>query len=578
MSELLDVVGDAVGLTGFPWLTYRGRVTDIDDGSTAFVIIPHEYFALTGDIPPESRRRTIGFCVEHPGSETYEASFAAAMQLGARFDISEESRGEMRRRGVACERFELGYCARWDRRAAAGSRDIDVLYMGTADPRRTSMLAKIGPQIVDLHTDLLVPPHEPMTRPRPDFQLAGQKWLTMARSKVLLNLHRDSTRAFEWVRALEAICNGAVIVTEPSVDMSPLVPGVDLVVAEPARIASTVRAAVIDSDLRDRLSASALHKSQTAIRMSQSAERLVNAALALPSECEGHVTTHVRATTPPGEIEAAPVEKREPPLAVWVPSVRTLPSISLATSSESRLICMLLDRIDALAPAGELTIRAQVQAPPLLDVLCVSSPGDGPLGLTLDGLAESPGMSVHVALDGTQAPGVWRRRSVRSVLRYAFPVGRGRCRNRLLLATTAPLVLVLDSGDQLLPDALTRLLAQLEADADLDVAYCMASLGSGMLANSMVPEVRRLMQCSYLTRGYIARRTWLRRIDGFATSRALQDLADHDFWVRSAAAGVHSSLLRQVGAMLWEKRQQPGQWEREFGAVEQMAKRVDVAS
>jgi hypothetical protein len=88
---------------------------------------------------------------------------------------------------------------------------------------------------------MAMPPHEPMTRPRPDFFMGDDKLRMLARSTLLLNLHRDASTSFEWVRALEAICNGCVVVSEHSSDFAPLVPGRHLVAGAPHRLNELAR-------------------------------------------------------------------------------------------------------------------------------------------------------------------------------------------------------------------------------------------------------------------------------------------------------------------------------------------------
>ncbi len=136
MAELLEVVADAVRTAG-------GRARTVIGGyprpepDTVYVVIPHEYFVVTPDAgfpSAELCRRTIGFCVEHPGTATFERTAGLVGGLGGAVDIDSGSAAELRRRGVPVEHFQLGYSPLWDMWGGDldSRRDIDLTYLGTA--------------------------------------------------------------------------------------------------------------------------------------------------------------------------------------------------------------------------------------------------------------------------------------------------------------------------------------------------------------------------------------------------------------------------------------------------------------
>jgi hypothetical protein len=566
MAELLDVVADSVDECGLATVRHTGSVTTLDDGCTAFVVIPHEYFAVAGPPPDAALSRTIGLCVEHPGTATFEASHQAASRLAARFDINAESQVEARRRGVSSERYELGYSKRWDRRMAVPERDVDVLYMGTADPRRLGILAQLAEPLQGLRTELFIPPHEPMTRTRLDFLLGADKWRLMARSRMLLNLHREAATAFEWVRALEAICNGAVVVSEPAADLAPFVPGEHLLVARPRQLGAVLAAAADDPQLLARLAASALTMTKTCLDPIGSARRLGDLALSLPSG---------RAHARPSPLRSSATGRAEPPLAEWAPTARALPTTVRPVSGHGLFVQRLLDDVHELASVGSRQRRPAATTADI-DVVCVGAECDGPVSLTLDSLM-TQGVAVHLAFDGVAVPPLGRWDTVRSVLHNPIPVGRARCRNELFELGSAPFVLVIDAGDELLDGTLGQLVDALRADRELDLALTMARHGTGGLVNVFVPEARRLRKFSYLTRGYLARRDWLVKLGGFTRARTLQELVDHDFWCRSAAAGAQVRLQRRIGFALWPKRTIAGDDDREYGAAAELLRETPSA-
>jgi len=215
-----------------------------------YVVVPHEYFVvLPPDLlpGPDQLARTIGFCVEHPGNETFETTVLHARALAACVDINDDSTAELNSLGISAERFVLGYSDRWDRWGGMETeRPHDVVYLGTSDDRRSRLLALDSHALRDFNVLLAMPPHEPMTKPRIDFFMGDAKLNLLAQSKVLLNLHRGNSRSLEWVRVLEAMCNGCVVVSENSPDFAPLRPREHLLLGRPRTLVHLARSVLED--------------------------------------------------------------------------------------------------------------------------------------------------------------------------------------------------------------------------------------------------------------------------------------------------------------------------------------------
>ncbi len=212
---------------------------------TVYVAIPHEFYAHgdpAGLPDARQRARTIALCTENPGTPWFDHTLELVTQFAAAVSINRSSAAALRRRGVPCTHIQLGYVPAWDawRRDETAPRAIDVLYLGAADPRRDPLLPPIRHALATRECQFLVPPLEVRTAPRPDFITGADKYRRLRSSRVLLNLHRTTSRAFEWMRFLEAICNGCVVVSEPSIDSEPLIPGEHFLVADVDEIATVV--------------------------------------------------------------------------------------------------------------------------------------------------------------------------------------------------------------------------------------------------------------------------------------------------------------------------------------------------
>ena len=306
MVELLAAVAEAVarsGRAGLEAITHRGLVSEVADARTVSVVVPHEYYVLAPPEPESLRARTVGFGVEHPGTEEFETSVRYAAGLAGRFEISVDSIEELTRRGIDAVHFPLGLVPAWDSRQEGRDRDVDVAYLGTADERRIGILARAAGDLAGLRTELVLAPHEQMTAGRPDFLAGREKWALLARSKVLVNLHRGTKTALEWVRVLEAITNGCAVVTEPSDDLGPLRADEHLLVAEPDDVGRVAAALASDEPRRAALAEAAHELCRTELDMAAPAGQLVDACLraaaATPAAGARHSPTCRRACAPP---------------------------------------------------------------------------------------------------------------------------------------------------------------------------------------------------------------------------------------------------------------------------------------
>lgn len=293
MHELLGVVahevqkasaGEGIGVT-----VSEGPLPD--DPYGVYVVVPHEFFVvLPEDQHPDEQelRRTIGFCVEHPGTATFLTTVSTARWLGGRVAISESTTIALNRIGLPTERFVLGYSELWDHwRGASNERPFDMLYLGTADERRSRLIALEIEELDEADIFLAMPPHEPMVRPRPDFFMGADKHKLLAQAKILLNLHRSESSALEWVRVLEAICNGCVVVTETSSSFAPLVPGTHLLMARPRSLTRVVRVLLDDPDRLFEVQHNAYNLARTELNMQGSARMLIDMAQRLAGLASG---------------------------------------------------------------------------------------------------------------------------------------------------------------------------------------------------------------------------------------------------------------------------------------------------
>ena len=221
------------------------------DGSINLVIAPHEFFVLS-DEPVDALKRaaaaSVCVCTEQPNTPWFHLSLDACQRGLLTFDINEHGTAALQEYGVNAVRLRFGAVASMTAGGAiTGSptpgRDIDMLFMGSLDPRRGRALASLASVLWDRNSELrLFPFDKPVTPGTPGVVFGEAKYELLRRAKVLVNIHRDrSTHLppgttppayFEWVRMVETMANGCVVLTEPSDGFGPLVAGVHFIEAE----------------------------------------------------------------------------------------------------------------------------------------------------------------------------------------------------------------------------------------------------------------------------------------------------------------------------------------------------------
>ncbi|MGA6162823.1 glycosyltransferase family protein [Amycolatopsis magusensis] len=545
MDELLDVVADAVRRSGGRARTAAGLFPE-PRADTVYVIVPHEYFIVTPEHlqpSPEQLARTIGFCVEHPGTLSFERTARFVPRLACGVDINLDSTAELRRQGNRVEHFQLGYTPLWDRWGGDpdSPREVDVTYLGTEERRRSKLIGSYWRDLDGVRSRLFVPPHEMMGPPRVDFLPGSAKHEHLANSRTLLNLHRGTTVALEWVRVLEAMCNGCVVLTEPSADLEPAVPGEHLVVARPEALGAAAAALVAQPSRERDLRLAGYDFVRNKLDLPGSARMLMELA-------DGLVTGSSELVETPLTRLAVGSRSAAESLSVDTPSwdVRFAPGPQGPSGESDAAACAMA--VDRIRYARRAATRRWIPGAPVfpdaargpVDVLLVRRPGEpDPVELATDLLNGTVlPRRLLVGEDGALTSSAARPYDV---LEHEFALGRGFTRNALLERSDAPWLLVLDAGLRASPYLVERLL-----EPGTDVAHCLVGDPVEGLVAALPAEARRLRRLPYLGCGYLVHRSVVDTVGGWTEEPLFDELEDHVFWRDVVDGGHRSTLVQQV--------------------------------
>jgi hypothetical protein len=583
MTELLAAISDTMAMGGHSVELVHDEFPRRDD-ECVYVVVPHEFDAWgdpAGFPDALQRARTIALCTENPGTEWFEATYRLVPKYAAAVSINRSSAAELQRRGIRCEHLQLGYVPAWDswHGNESSPRDIDVLYLGAADPRRDLLLAGLGEDLAGRECQLLVPPLEPRTGPRPDFLTGAEKYHRLRSARILLNLHRTTSAALEWMRFIETICNGCVVVSEPCIDGHPLIAGEHFVEANVDRIGGVIDRLLDEPDRLRLTRARAYEFVRGALPMRSSATRLAELAAELPGHPRPPVCPRAQggertdaALAVPSELnaEATDVSERDAHERTTLARSRSHGVAHESTTAHrvrrlkreiGRRVLKSRDRADVRNPSYGQGVAPQVS------VVSVVPPGNEALAVgALTRLAgwHHRNLEILTIGDATSRPWLERFARDRHTPPFAFfcqPAieGIGPSLNRLIDHARGDYVFVLDPLGGVFSATIPRLTAALDGDCHAYFAYSMVAVFEGdrpvKLRSSMPWEPGRLKREDWIDAMALIRRDRLVELGCFATDPRLAGWEAFDLWCKCAEAGGYGLHVPQV--LAWHRRSAP---------------------
>ena len=574
MTEIAGWIAEAARSTG----RSAGLVDDRlprADGAINVVVAPHEFFHLY-EAPRDELRHAAAasICVntEQPGTTWFRLAVEACRHGAMTLDISDQGVAALRAEGLRAERLRLGGVPSMGAAdvPAAVDRSLDVLFMGGLDDRRGAALADLAPHLWNLDADLrLVGTDRPISASTPQTVFGTDKQHLLRSAKVLLNIHRGraemSAPYFEWARAVEAMANGCVVVTEPSLGCEPLVAGQHFVEAEIGEMGAVVESLVADPSRRDRVA-------EQARRMVLTDLPLVNSLGPLLDRIES-IGVSGGALTRSRPLDVADVVRRSWPRrrqahSARLPAFRPFRPVLVAAKRLAMAENVALQRLDAAA--CELThgspqhiVRVESPAfdaadPEVSVVVSLYNYADV-VTETLSSIVASRDVRFEMIVVEDHATD-----DSRAVVRKFIdehpdvPIalvakdaneGLAAARNTGFDEARADLVMVMDADNTIYPSCLRKLADALLANADVDAAYSILELFGEQhnIRGALAWDVERLCRANYIDAQAMLRKSMWKRLGGY---RADDDFVfgweDWDLWLRLAADGGRALLVTQI--------------------------------
>jgi hypothetical protein len=559
MSDLAGWVAEAAAQTGRDARLVTDRLPE-DPGITNLVVAPHEFFPLHGGSDRdliEAAAVSIPVCTEQPGTQWFFIQLSFCRPAAAVLDINVNGVEALLRHGIAAQHLPLGGVPSMVGEPA--ERDVDVLFLGGDTARRRATLATLGPLLWDRHSELrLFRFTEPVHGGVPGLVFGPDKYALLARSRILVNVHRDDSAPgyFEWARIVEAMANGTTIVSEPSVGYEPLRPGLHFVATDD--VARTVAELLDDHErctaIGKAAAAAVLDELPLHRRLAPVLDRLDELDVAHRSPRRRWA---VRRT--------APMRTAKPPLLpVMRPAEPLRRRFFHALIAEQRLL-REIDSVRCELTYGtprhdlEFATPAFASARPDVSVVVTLFNYAGVVTEALESVVASTGIgSELIVVDDHSTDGgrdvvqrfIEQRPDV-PLLLIARECNGGlpAARNVGIERSRAAKVMVLDADNAVYPTCLRRLSDALDEHPEASFAYAtLEAFGAEPGLRSHLPwHVPWLCAANYLDAQAMIRREVLERHGGYrADDETIYGCEDWDLWLRLAAAGEHGLHLPEM--------------------------------
>lgn len=543
------------------------------------LVPPHEYVALEGrDALPSDQllARTIFICAEQPGTVHFEDDVELAARAGAVFDINPRSVELFKQFGIGAQYLALGYTECWDHFDRGRERDIDLLFLGAYSLRRAWFLNSYASLLSKWNCYILLSDNSaPNTGGSTSF-LAEEKWDLLSRAKIMLNLHQGDEPYFEWLRAIQAMHCGAVVVSEHSTGYDPLSPAQHIFFGRAESLGQIADQLLLDPDY--------------VAGIGQAAHDFISWSMPLAAsvaELAGTARTLVARPIPDGDAWLGRRAKAQPVMPPAFPTVA-------ATEPKDAVLNLLRaglkdSRLDLLGLRRQLTrIEATIrspgrQPPPTVESVRQTRGWAACRGATVTTITALYNYSdlIGTALDSLAAGGFedfeavivddgsgdgsaeavceWMERHEEvavQLVRHPINRGLGAARNTAVDFARGRYCFVLDADNLLYPRCLETLVAALEADPEATFAYPILeafgmvesyiAIGGSPLVSYFGWHPERLRHTNFIDALSMIRTDKLRALGGYATDRRLFGWEDYDLWCRIAESGGYGRLVPQM--------------------------------
>ena len=514
---------------------------DRDDDTLSVVVAPHEYFPLyflrtrpTIELEPTLSSVAV-LNVEQPGSEWFEVAWQFARQARHVFDISPAGAAEFQRRGVSAIHVPLGYTPSLQAPAlpSTAERPIDVLFLGHASPRRQAFFARHADFFSAFNCHIVVSEvAQPRSATTSGYRAGDERLRLVASSRIVLCVHSTERPYFEQHRAMLALANRCLLVTESSHHTDPLEEGVHFASASLDELPALCRRYLADLSALDQI-ATAGHAMATA-------QMLIGRSCAVMLDALRRPTGSVTGGHDTGARDAVRARLAESRGRV---AAGDTPWTTVANPAYSSAPAPAVTVLVTLFNYREYVARC------LDSVLAATTPVGGlEIVVVDDGSTDGGADLVERAMGAAPVPMLLARKALNSGLADARNVGLTLARGHQ--------VFVLDADNWIYPPCLAVLQQALDqggvAATYGHIARIDNETGQGLdLLSSLDWNPRRLIEGPYIDAMALFDRQAVLDVGGYSNElieHGWFGWEDYDLWLKLAQAGKSGRLVPRIVA------------------------------
>jgi hypothetical protein len=569
-TELLEALADALAGHGVVVEQAVDYFPELREG-LVYVFVPHELlpFLMPDAHPSEPQlRHSVTICTEQPGTSWFEEDARIASRAAAAIDINRLGVAAMKKLGIDAKLLQLGYVPAWDhwQGEEASERRVELTFQGGATSRRLTALARCARHLAGRRTELhLFESMLPHQADSEHFLSGARKWDMLSDSKLLMNVHRSELGYLEWQRAIGAIVNGCVFLSEHSLGFEPLIPGEHFVSVSFDSLDVALEGLLDDEDRLARMRASAYRFLRDEHPLSASIDALaetVSEVASRPVPVAGgrgrQVLPRPRPPqVPPTEYERIVHARTELDILRMATKQLLLDQremrkalrdlqLTVSPGKDEEDVTESLGVEVSGAPRVSVVITVYNYAPLVgtaIESVAASEFSDYELVIVDDASSDGSGDAIRTAL--ARAP--WVRAKLITRARNG---GLAQARNLGAATAVGELLFILDADNAIYPHALGRLVRAMDDTPAAAFAYGIIEQfgvnGPAGLMSYLGWDKDRLRYGNFVDAMALMRRSALLEVGGYATDPRLYGWEDFALWCTFADRGWHGVRVPEI--------------------------------
>ncbi|MEZ5404970.1 MAG: glycosyltransferase [Verrucomicrobiia bacterium] len=266
MQEIAEFYVRGLQIAGYDAELIWDQLPQDNSEITSIVVAPHEFFPLFLEKQMDEAgvkaiaSRVILLNTEQPSTSWFKKAVQIAAQSRGVIDFNRLGIEAFQDYGMSALHWPIPYTDLLECSENC-AKEIDFVFLGYASSRRNKFFARHAEFFSQFENRFIFSTlQEVRTQTTPGCCFGEARNRLLRQSKILINIHSSENRYFEWHRALVAIANGCVFVTDESERYEPLINGEHLLVAPYDRLQEVCSELIANDKKREAIAQAALAK------------------------------------------------------------------------------------------------------------------------------------------------------------------------------------------------------------------------------------------------------------------------------------------------------------------------------